>query len=1742
MAGVNIKVRADARQAQAEMGKLSSSIQNIDKQATQVTKTFRNLAVGIAAVFTGSQITRGINNASDAMLGLQNRVNLVTRDAAKTKVVIDELFKVAARSRSDVGAAADVFNRFGLALQGSGKSAKQLLTVTEAVQKAAVISGSGAASAKAAIIQLGQGLASGQLRGQELNSVLEQMPRLAQAIAKGMGIPFQNLRKEAMAGKITAEAVFQALLDGAQSINDDFLLVKASVADLGVVFKNEFTRALSELDKIVGISADIKSGIMLATQAVRFFGQSIGDWALIASAEFLILETKIMFFIHDFKRLFRSLFSEDFDAKQFVENIANSFDQAKGRVVAKLAEIRDEVGKFLRVGFKKEKKFDAFGDEIVPEKIDLSTRIFTGMSDALSKISTFAFNVIQIFKFLYDKLIGKSLWDGIFKPGHEENPGDMAIGNVGMLGGYLDAATKRLSKWKDAVIGVFSNLYSGTTTQWSNLVKFLTTKEVDTPDGKKLVDTDFAIALQGIRTNWAEFLVNLEEEWSSFYNSISTQTIETPVGFITIDNEFGKSIKSMRKKFSDFKTFLQEGFAEGFLQREVDTPGGKSLVDTDLKIGITTAAKSAVADLKEFGQILANTPAVQAVTISFGGVKRFIDDLVSGLEDNKDRIGTAISLGIAAAIKLGPVRAAFLAALAFNAKDILNDEDFNSSIESLARGAGELLSDVLFKEGESAGESFLDGIGKAINSIGKGFLEGLFLKNSDPSDDPFGERPGLKVPRFEFLGTEILESDLAERLAGSFAVAVGLAFASKSVRSALGKGVSTLGSALIGGSIFGDEKSTKSKKKGGAPNVGRNAKGQFTKLGEGWGSKASRGFNKAFKVGSRAVLVNLAADMIIPDDAFGGLGDRVDEALTAAFLAYTLRSELKAVIGLAFSPVGAAIAGGIVAGLLAYGISDFIVRAIKGETQRAITDSQAEVASQINSGNMDASEIVAAVGSQNSVNIVEKDRNKTGPTDLSQRIAAGESKALAEIQERYDAIGTAVTAISTQSLLPADTKTNQKDLLAAKTAAASLVLEIETLNNLGISDARLDGLLEFERILLRIQKNIGDTLGITPDLALEVRLKQIDPFQDTTKRTPFSQGGSVGGIVNGPGTGTSDDIPAMLSNGEFVMRQSAVQKFGSSFMEAVNAGKIPKSLGAGGDLKDRIEERITGIRPSEELVQNVVDLFVSKQDMRDVEFGEFIRSASGYEEPKRLVGYLGGMASGNNSSENDSIMTSYLNSSSAGGRISNLFTGKADKGVYDVMSAAALSGLQSLATGLSLSVVPGIGTVMGLLSTLPDLVLQPLQGVVKYFRQTTAFGGNGVGGSILDLFTEQKTLGDIKSLVKEPFSNLFTKLPGFNTGGKVTGPGTGTSDDIPAMLSNGEFVMQTSAVQKFGTGFMAAINSGVNPLGFAGGTAVVADSNITKFQRTIEHLGLALQDATIRSQYGNGRTDAEVIQARIKAGELEEQLRELRLSASQIQELIEDPKKAAAELDPGDIERKKNAIELAEGFQEDFKASLSNFLKTGDFVSFRDGLLDSFTSRIIDGVVHSFTDSLMEGVTGENGWLTSIFKGGLDLGNSVGEKINDGVSDSFKQQEGDNGSGGNIFGTITTFFGGMFDTIKNLFSGGGEGGTGSGFGSLIKSGLSWLGIPGMSQGGVVPSTPFSQVGKDSVPILAMPGEVVLSRNDVRNMGNNSSGKESVFNINVSGDVSRQTRQEIVKMMPQIAGGVNAQNKENNYRR
>lgn len=53
---------------------------------------------------------------------------------------------------------------------------------------------------------------------------------------------------------------------------------------------------------------------------------------------------------------------------------------------------------------------------------------------------------------------------------------------------------------------------------------------------------------------------------------------------------------------------------------------------------------------------------------------------------------------------------------------------------------------------------------------------------------------------------------------------------------------------------------------------------------------------------------------------------------------------------------------------------------------------------------------------------------------------------------------------------------------------------------------------------------------------------------------------AAGGLVSGPGSGTSDSIPAMLSNGEYVIPAASVRKFGVGFFEALRQGAMPFAM------------------------------------------------------------------------------------------------------------------------------------------------------------------------------------------------------------------------------------------------------------------------------------------------------------------------------------------------------------------------------------------------------------------------------------------------------------------------------------------------------------------------------------------------------------------------------------------------------
>lgn len=247
-----------ARQRGVSVDALRPYLQQLDaarsKQdaATGSLSRFGSLLGSIAPVLAGAFSARSFVQAADAITTLNNQLRLATGSAAEAGQAYTALFEIAQRSRSSFTELGSTFASISRASEGLGLSQQQLLKLTEAIGNAVAISGSSAQASSAALVQLSQGLASGVLRGEELNSIMEQTPRLARAIADGLGVPIGKLREMGKEGELSAQTVINALQSQSNVLAGE---VQTSVLTLGQAFTqltNSATGLAGEIDRVSG--------------------------------------------------------------------------------------------------------------------------------------------------------------------------------------------------------------------------------------------------------------------------------------------------------------------------------------------------------------------------------------------------------------------------------------------------------------------------------------------------------------------------------------------------------------------------------------------------------------------------------------------------------------------------------------------------------------------------------------------------------------------------------------------------------------------------------------------------------------------------------------------------------------------------------------------------------------------------------------------------------------------------------------------------------------------------------------------------------------------------------------------------------------------------------------------------------------------------------------------------------------------------------------------------------------------------------------------------------------------------------------------------------------------------------------------------------------------------------------------------------------------------------------------------
>ena len=281
MAGVGASGRAAAAGSKAAASSsrdAANAMQRQESSAATLTNTIRNYANTVAGAFGLREIAR----AADAWQGLENRLRLVTGSHTDLRVAINDVFDISQRTSSEMDSVGQVYQRFAQQAGALGISLAEVGALTETVSKAVAISGASAGAAEAALTQFGQALASGTLRGEELNSVLEQTPGLASAIAEGLGVAVGDLRNLAADGEITASKLVEALQRVQGSVDDKFATRIKTIGQAFTELQNAVTRYIGEASKSTGVSGALASGISTLAENIDGIGRSLTFLAITA--------------------------------------------------------------------------------------------------------------------------------------------------------------------------------------------------------------------------------------------------------------------------------------------------------------------------------------------------------------------------------------------------------------------------------------------------------------------------------------------------------------------------------------------------------------------------------------------------------------------------------------------------------------------------------------------------------------------------------------------------------------------------------------------------------------------------------------------------------------------------------------------------------------------------------------------------------------------------------------------------------------------------------------------------------------------------------------------------------------------------------------------------------------------------------------------------------------------------------------------------------------------------------------------------------------------------------------------------------------------------------------------------------------------------------------------------------------------------------------------------------------------
>lgn len=263
-------------------GKTRAGVESISAQLARV----QTLAASAVSGNFLIGMARDAVKASDEMKGVEATLKLSSRAWQEYSQSLAGVKQIAFEAGTALAANVGLVSKIAEPIRLMGGMQADVLATTQAVNNSLRIGRAGTNEAAAAMLQFAQAMGSGVLRGDELNSIMESAPRLAQAIAAGLGVTVGQLRDLGSQGALTSQQVFKALQSQQALLAEEAARLPMTVGMAWTNAMEGIKQYVAELDKSTGSTDALASALNTVAKNIPAIATGMADIALLAGVAY----------------------------------------------------------------------------------------------------------------------------------------------------------------------------------------------------------------------------------------------------------------------------------------------------------------------------------------------------------------------------------------------------------------------------------------------------------------------------------------------------------------------------------------------------------------------------------------------------------------------------------------------------------------------------------------------------------------------------------------------------------------------------------------------------------------------------------------------------------------------------------------------------------------------------------------------------------------------------------------------------------------------------------------------------------------------------------------------------------------------------------------------------------------------------------------------------------------------------------------------------------------------------------------------------------------------------------------------------------------------------------------------------------------------------------------------------------------------------------------------------------------